>query len=173
MKKLLILLILSVLFLSGCGVYNLNYFVMPDDDEFLALIIELNTPRKICQYMEDNFTYEVHSHYAPTPYVIWKTGKADCNDYVTFAQFIANHHGYETYHLLVTFTYNDEKTKHSLGVYLENDKYNYSNCTYYCLLNATSFEDIVIHNFRPPCESEVISYEVYDYNNNLIEKVQR
>lgn len=175
MKKILIILffILLPLFLSGCGIYNLNFFVLPDDVEFLTLIDTLNTPEKICQYMLDNFTYEAHHYHAPNPYTIWSTSKVDCNDFVTFAQFIANYHGYKTYHLIVTVAYDGKVIDHSLGVYSENGKYNYSNGAYYCLLNALGFSDIVNHNFRPPCVSEVKSYEVYDYNNNLIEKVQR
>lgn len=48
MKKILVLMLITTLLLSGCGTFNLNEFVMPDDVEFLATIESLNTPEKIC-----------------------------------------------------------------------------------------------------------------------------
>ena len=60
------------MFLSGCGVFNLSNFVMTDDLEFLALVEELVTPKKIVDYMSDNFTFEQHNYYALNPYILWK-----------------------------------------------------------------------------------------------------
>ena len=70
MKKLLVLSILFIFFLSGCGLglYDLNLFTIPDDAEFLALIQELDTLERIGDYMLDNFETEPHPYITLTPY---------------------------------------------------------------------------------------------------------
>jgi len=93
MKKI-ILLILILILLTGCGIFNLNGWICPDDGEFLAVIEELDTPQKIGDYMLENFTYEAHNFYAPDPYTLWKTKKGDCNDFSTFGVFIAGNFYY-------------------------------------------------------------------------------
>jgi len=167
MKKLLILLILSTFLLSGCGIYNLNNFVLPDDSEFLALIQELDTPQKICQYMKDNFTYEFHDSYTLNPYILWQFQKGDCNDLSIFATFIANYHGYETYQ--VKIYWQDIKIKHRLAVYREI-KYSFSdNCLYFFPI-YDNFLEIV--NYDSFIQNKVWSkYIVYDYDMNIIEQV--
>ena len=116
MKKLLILLILSIFLLSGCNViYNLSNFVLPDNAEFLALVQELDTPQKIGDYMLKNFTYQLHTYYAPNPYQLWLTKNGDCNDFATFGMFIANYHGYETYLIKI---FDKTLIKHYISVYL-------------------------------------------------------
>ncbi|MCK4321992.1 hypothetical protein KAX08_05710 [candidate division WOR-3 bacterium] len=139
MKKLVLILILTV-FLSGCGIFNLNNFVMPDDMEFLAIVESLDTPQKICQYMQENFTYEYHTFYAPSPYILWKIREGDCNDFSTFAVFIADYHGYETYQIMIRFK--GTLIGHYLGVFVENG-YNYSNNRLYHPINVNTFEEVV------------------------------
>ncbi len=75
MKKYIIILILMTLTLTGCGIYNINSFVLPDDLEFIQTIEQLDTPEKICQYMKENFIYKAHYIYAPDPYTFWKIKK--------------------------------------------------------------------------------------------------
>ena len=164
MKKIILFLIL-ILFLSSCGVFNLNDFVLPDDIDFIETIETLNTPEKICAYMKDNFEYKAHAFYAPDPYTLWKTQKGDCNDFATFAIFIAHYHGYETYQIRIfyknTFSY------HVIAVFKENNKYNFSHNQGYFFVEKTTFKEIVLRYFF---NYELKSYKVFDYDMNLIEQ---
>ena len=166
MKRLLVQLMLIIFLLSGCGVYNLNNFILPDDAEFLALVQELDIPEKICQYMLDNFNYGIYPHTSFTPYQLYKMEKGDCNDFATFGMFIANYHGYETYQIIISFS--NDKYKHSLAVYKEN-KYSFSDYEIYCSARYNTFLEIVEYDcyLRDEIWS---SYIVYDYDMNIIEQ---
>jgi len=174
MKKLLILFILFSLLLSGCGLCNLNYFTLPDDTKFLALIQELDNPRKICQYMLDNFEYELHLLRPLTPYRLYLLRKGDCDDFANFAIFISNYHNYETF--LVKIHYKNCAINHCLAIYKENSLYNFSDNQYYYSINYDNFLDIVklsnqwIYNSFGYIWS---SYTVYDYDMNVIEQATR
>jgi hypothetical protein len=162
MKKIFIVLILTLL-LSGCGLYNLGGFVLPDDMEFMAVVESLDTPEKICSYMMNNFTYKAHIFFEINPYTLWKTKKGDCNDFSTFAVFAANYHGYETYQIKIIFK--DTLISHYLGVFVENSKYTSSSNRAYYKWRCESFKDIVIVHVN-----KWKSYKVFDYKNNLIEE---
>ncbi|HUV84524.1 MAG TPA: hypothetical protein VMV86_02385 [Methanosarcinales archaeon] len=155
MKKLLILILIT--FLTGCGVFNLGGFVMPDDSEFLAVVESLNTPEKICEYMEENFIYKIHRFYAPDPYTLWKLGEGDCNDFSTFAVFIADWHGYETYQIFIIFK--NTLMGHYLGVFVENEKYNYSSNKEYHPISVNTFEEIV-SDYINKCGKELFYFKV-------------
>lgn len=150
--------------LTGCGLFNLTDWVMPDDKEFIAIIETLNTPKKVCKYMEDNFEWKLHwSSYSP--YQMWlanvKFKAGDCNDMSCFAVFVAHWHGYEVYQIYIVDT---SFYSHLLGVFVENGGYTSSSNTEYYSWVCESFEDVVnIHR------NNYISYKVYDYENNLIE----
>ena len=167
MKKIALLIIVLIL-LSGCGIYNLNNFVVPDDIEFIAVIDSLNTPRKICRYMADNFEWELSLWRSYSPYKMWllntqnKTG--DCNDYSCFAVFVANWHEYETYQ--IDIVYKNHSIRHLLAVFVENDRYNYSSDAYYYSIQVNTFREIIEHH----CNAECKSYKVYDYEMRVIEK---
>ena len=135
-----IFLLILTIFLTGCGVFNLNGFIMPDDTEFLTVVESLDTPVKICEYMKENFTYKTHIFYSPDPYTLWLTQEGDCNDFSTFAVFIADWHGYETYQIDISFK--NTLMRHYLGVFVEN-KYNYSSNKAYHPISVDSFEEIV------------------------------
>jgi len=137
--KILVVFILVIL--TGCGTFNLSGFIMPDDSEFLSMVEDLDTPEKICGYMEENFTYKYHGFYAPDPYTLWKLKEGDCNDFATFAVFIADWHGYETYQIQIFFKNN--LMYHYLGVFVEDEKYNYSNNKAYHPIGVNTFEEIV------------------------------
>ena len=176
MKKLPLILILltSIILLSGCGIYNLNCFTLPDDIEFLALIQELNTPKKICQYMADNFTYELHIFNILSPYQLYITQKGDCDDFANFAIFISNYHGYETF--LVKICYKNYAINHYLAIYKENGQYNFSDNQYYFSVNYDKFSDIVLLDSQWMYISYGYTwskYIVYDYWNNIVEQVTR
>ena len=163
MKKI-ILSILILILLTGCGLYNLDNFVLPDDSEFLALIEKLNTPQKIGSYMEENFTYEFHDAYALNPYELYKLGKGDCNEFVDFGAFIANYHGYITYQLGIFY----KDFKHRIAIYKE-ENYSITNNQHYSF-GYNTFLEIV--------ETDSISrnkiwkkYIIYDYWNDIVEEV--
>lgn len=167
MKKLLIFFILLTIFLSGCGsgLYNLNYFILPDDAEFLALIQELDTPRKICQYMENNFEYEPHTFYIPDPYILWQNKKGDCNDFATFAVFVANYNDYETYQIRIFL---DSLFIHRIAIFIE-DKLSFSDNFWY-FYGFNNFKEIVKYDCY--MQNEIwLKYIVYDYDMNIIEIV--
>ncbi len=171
MKKLLVLFIIFTLFLSGCGIYNLNYFVLPDDSGFLALIEELDTPKKISDYMIENFTYEIHLLYAPNPYILWQNKKGDCDDFAHFGMFIANHHDYETF--LVKIQYEKNAVKHYIAIYKENNLYNFSDNQYYYFVGHDNFHSIVIFDSQLMYNyyGYILSrYTIYDYDMNVIEQ---
>jgi hypothetical protein len=171
MKKV-ILIVLSLILLTGCGgLYNLNDFVLPDNPEFLTLIKRLDTPEKIVDYMKYNFQYEVHVLYILTPYELYITGKGDCDDFSTFGIFVANYHGYETWQIKVF--YEDTVYNHSLAVYKEDSKYNFSDNQQYFPVNYNNFYDIVQHDSRLIYyyyDRIWTKYIVYDYRNNIVEE---
>lgn len=175
MKRILILVIL-IAFLTGCStIYDLTNFIVPDDEEFIAVIESLDTPKKICAYMDENFEWEFRV-LAYSPYQMWlenvkkiiksvlfKVG--DCNDMSCFAAFAANYHGYTIYQIRVEFK--ETLVGHFLCVFVEEGKYTYSSNTNYYPIFVDSFEDIVLHYFERATK-ELRSYKVYDYNMNLV-----
>ena len=164
MKRLLIPLILSIFLLSGCGIYNLSNFVLPDDAEFLTLVQELDTPEKIGNYMTSNFTYKYYAFYTPNPYILWQIKEGDCNDFSTFGIFIANYHRYTTYQLRLYYKY----LKHRIAIYKENNYYSITNNQYYSS-DFNSFEQIV--KVDSISRNRVwLKYTVYDYDMNIIER---
>ena len=92
MKKVILIGIIIV-FLTGCsGLYNISNFVLPNDDEFINTIKTLDTPKKICNYMENNFEYKFYPFKILTPYELFLYKKGDCNNFAIFAMFVANFH---------------------------------------------------------------------------------
>jgi len=168
MKKLILLFIIFILTisLSGCGIYNLNSFVLPDDAEFLACIQELDNPEKIGDYMLENFTYETNSILL-NPDQLFIVKKGNCDDFSFFATFIANYHNYETYQILIEFPLNiHDPQYHMIGVFKEGNYYNISENTLYIECLCENFKEIM--NFY--LYHGWISYIVYDYNMKIIEQ---
>ena len=153
--------------MSGCCLINPGELVLPDDLEFIAVISELDTPEKICQYMYCNFEIEEHPYYNVCPYDLYLTKKGDCNDYSTFAVFVAHYHGYETYQIRISFQ--GEKYQHCIAVYKE-DKYSFSDNGYYYngKYNYNSFLEIVKYESYLR-EEKWLKYKVYDYDMNVVE----
>ena len=171
MRKIILLIIALILLtgLTGCGIYNLANFVLPDDAGFMQVVESLRTPREISDYMTENFTYELHGFYAPDPYTLWKTGKGDCNDFATFGMFIANYHNYETYLLRIHFKnyYYD----HYIAIYIEGNYYNFSDNQHYFALKYSDFKNIaeLISSYMyQKCGYIYSEYIVYDYDMNIV-----
>lgn len=160
MKKV-ILLIIILIFLTGCGIFDLNNFIISDYTEFMNIVESLDTPQKIGNYMEDNFTYEVHDFYVPDPYILWKTKKGNCIDFGTFGIFIANYHGYETFQITI---FDDTLYQHFVAVYNENIWYSITDNQYYSF-GYDSFEEITeyVCDIRNKIWTK---YIVCDYWNN-------
>ena len=166
MKRILLITMVCLL-LSGCGIYNLDNFVTPNDTEFIAVVESLDTPEKIAKYMLYNFTYEIHNFYAPDPCTLWQTKKGDCNDMSTFGTWVANYHGYTTYQMKIFFK--GSQFTHYVAIYDEgNSKYSITNDQFFDFW-FYNFEDIVDYSSDLVC-SEWTSYKVFDYDNNMIEK---
>ena len=168
MKKIILLFIIGsvLILLTGCGIFNLNGWIMPDDGEFLACIGELSTPQKIGDYMLENFTYEAHNFYAPDPYTLWKTKKGDCNDMVTFSTWVADYHGYKTWQIEIF--YSGSIYKHWIAVYLE-DNYSITIVQYY-YSDFDTFKKIVEFNNKLVLYNKKWSkYIVYDYDMDIVE----
>ena len=169
MKKIFLCL-LTVCLLTGCWMpYNLSNFTVPNDKEFTEIMETLNTPERICAYMEENFEWELH-FLTYSPYRMWlanKTKAGDCNDMSCFAVFVANYHEYETYQIWVFFKH--DLISHFLGVFVEDGKYTYSNNQHYHPIYADNFREIVEHYFSYQLK-EFKSYRVYDYDNKIVEK---
>lgn len=165
MKKV-ILLIIILIFLTGCsGLYNLSLFTIPNDNGFISLIQGLDTPEKICQYMQDNFIFELNT-FLLDPYQLYVTRKGDCNDFAIFGVFFANCHNYETYQIAIFDE--DIRYNHCLAIYKENNSYNFSDNQHYFTINAINFKEIVEYDY---ClrGNKWIKYKVYDFDMNIVE----
>ena len=174
MKRLLILFILLTIFLSGCGLYNLSNFVLPNDAEFLALIQRLDTPEKICNYILYNFGDEAHALNVLTPYQLYLVEKGDCDDKANFAVCFANYHGYRTYQILIC--YSGTIFKHQIAIYEEDNGYTFSSNGYYYPVNYNNFLDIVKLNSQKIYEDYGYiwkKFTVYDYDMNIVEQVSK
>ena len=172
MKKLIILSILIIsIFLTSCTklwILNPSTITMPDDIEFINLVKQLDTPRKIADYMTDNFTYKVHLYYTPSPYTLWQIKEGDCNDFSTFACFVANYHGYTTYQILIIYKNGD----HAIAVFQDINNYGY---TFYTVLNVLNYYDFEHNSFTDICDyfgCHWTEYYVYDYSMNLVKHVK-
>lgn len=120
--------------------------------------------------MEDNFEYKV-TWTAYDPYTMWllNTKAGDCNDFATWAIFVAHYHGYEVYQIKVFADFEGWApwVYHVLGVFVEDGKFTYSNVQYYHPIYVGTFEEIVNHYIG---DRELYGFSVYDYDYNLIEK---
>ena len=121
--------------------------------------------------MKNNFSYKPHPHISLTPYQLYITRKGDCNDLSTFAIFISNWHGYETYQIEIF--YKNTTDTHMLAVYKENSIYSYSDNQHYYIKSYDNFSTIVKVNSGLKYSYYGYiwsSYTVYDYNMNIVEK---
>jgi len=167
MKRLIIVLIgICLMFLSGCGIYNLSFFTIPDDTKFLETIEKLSTPLEISDYMMRNFTYELHSLYAPDPYTLWLTKKGDCNDFSSFSTWIANYHGYETFTIQI---FDGSFFSHIIAVYNEDIWLSFTDNQYY-YFGFDNFQEIVEYDWYLQYKIWT-KFVVRDYWNNIVEEV--
>ena len=148
--------------LPGVGLYQ-------DNPEFINLVNTLDSPKKICQYMEDNFYYKeiIGPH---SPYQTYLSKEGDCGDHAVFTCAIANFHGYECYYIMMHWTCGG---CHANTVYNMGGYYTYSNNWVYYGQRFNSIEECVNH-----CASayigyfegnlsfyEVYSWDYYNYRN--------
>jgi len=164
--KKIALLIIALILLSGCGIYNLSNFVLPDDLEFLAVVESLNTPEKISEYMQENFEYKYQPLKALSPYQLWKSKYGDCNDMACFGHWVANYHGIETYQIEIKLKNSFET--HWLAVYVEGDYYSFTDNQIY-FYGYKTFREIVEKSCNDNICYEWTSYKVFDYGMKVIE----
>ncbi|MBA7569282.1 hypothetical protein ES708_11021 [subsurface metagenome] len=161
MKKIILLSVILI-FLTGCGLFNLSGWIVPDDIEFLTLVEELDTLEKIGQYMVDNFGVEKHPYATLTPYQLYITRKGDCDDFSAFARFVAYYHNVETYQILISFP---ESAWHNIAIFKEGNCYTFTENRYYFTQCHDSFSDIM----QMFISYGWTKYIVYDYWNNEVE----
>ena len=173
MKKILnsLLIIGLLILLPGCGVINICNFIMPDDLEFLETVKSLDTPKKISDYMIENFVHKAHYFIGLNPYQLYLTKKGDCNDFSLFGKFIANYHDYQVYEINII---GNSLMTHYICVYeeeLSRGKYSLTTNQYYYSRYKT-FRETVIRG-ASTVDMNWKKYIVYDYDNNIIEKGEK
>ena len=113
------------------GLVSFNGWVWPIDKEFIACIKELNTPKKISEYMSENFIHKgAYTQSFADPYKTWKTKKGNCTNFSEFGAFVANYHGYKVYQIGIKSK--ETFMKHLLTVFVEDNGLSFtSNQDYY------------------------------------------
>ena len=170
MKKVLPLtgLILIIFLLAGCGIFNLNGWLLPNDIGFMQVVENLRTPQEISDYMIENFTYEIHDFTAQTPYELYISKKGDCDEFSDFGVFFADYHGYETYQIEI---FDNTLFQHYVAVYDEGIWYSITdNQNHY--FGFDNFREIVdyVCNIRGKVW---VKYIVQDYWDNIISEVNQ
>jgi len=139
--------------LPGFGLYQ-------DDPEFVNLVNALDSPKKIVKYMEDNFNYRLI--WGPnSPYQTYLSKEGLCADYAVFACFIANFHGYECFHVGISWT---NGKSHAITVYNMGDYYTYSSVYLYFDKRFNSIEECVNHCTSTYIGYNLSFYEVYNWD---------
>ena len=180
MKKLILIvsLIVCLIVCAGCKIFDLDDWVAPDDTIFMQLVSEQDTPKKICEYME-TFEWNISLH-TYSPYEMYLANledwndTGDCDDFAAYGMYVANIHGYPTYRITMWAKFTGFYglplvLPHVMTVYIEDNKYTYSSNHLYFPIYADTFKEIIDdyeawdYNMR-----EIISWKVYDYNNNLM-----
>ncbi len=156
MKKLIMYLIVCLIVLS-CG-------CTPNLD-FEKLVMSLDTPTKIGEWLTENITYESHHLYPLTPIQLYYTGLGDCDDTAIFGMYVANLHGYTTYKIKIC--YSDTWILHMICVYDEGMLSYTDNWVY--TYGFDTFLEIVQDDDRFN-QYTWETYKVYDYDNNIIER---
>jgi len=153
------------------GLCDINNFEIPDDPEFMVTIKSLSQPWLIGWYMEQNFKYNL-SCCAKSPYLLWRIKRGDCNDFSTFAAFVAHYHNIPAWQIRIKYL--NRNIAHWLCVFEEKYKdeifYSYtsnqrfSNCIYKNI-------EILVNHYCEMHEREWISFQIYDYRMNLIKEI--
>jgi hypothetical protein len=142
----------------GMGLYQ-------GDSEFVSLLYQLDSPQKICQYMEKYFSYKLLNG-PHSPYQTYLSKEGDCCDHAIFANCLAHFHGYESNIVNIAWT---NGHSHSIVVYDMGNHYTYSSVYLYFSQSFNSIEACVNH-----CTSrfgyilsdyEVFDWDYYNYRN--------
>jgi len=159
MKKIIAILILVMIFLTGCTI--------PEDDVIL-LIPKLNTIEKISDFMHENFYYKAQLFGTKSPQRMLHLGYGDCNDYSNFAAYMAHYNGIEVWQIQITW-------KHTLMMHFVSVYYvtgNYYLMDNWRLYNKTfeTLHDAVLYDCVQQGQ-ELNHYWIYEWNLQLIEKI--
>jgi len=139
--------------ISGVGLYQ-------EDPEFVNLVYQLDSPQKICQYIEKNADYKIL--YGPhSPYQSYLSKEGDCGDAAVFTNCIAHFHGYESNYVYIEWT---NGNAHAIVVYDMGDYYTYSSVYLYFSQSFNSIEACVSHCTSTYVGYILSEYEVFDWN---------
>ena len=139
--------------ISGMGLYQ-------EDSVFVNLVYQLDNPQKICQYMEENFNYELQKG-AYSPYQTYLSKEGDCAAHAIFANRIAHFHDYESNYVSIKLT---NGYTHAIVIYDMGNHYTYSSNHLYFSQSFNSIEACVNH-----CISDfgyiLSSYDLYEWDH--------
>lgn len=168
-----VICILAMILLSGCGSFDLAGWTIPDDQEFIKLISELNTPPKIGAYMVENFTHK--ASYAPiSPYELFLSKRGDCDAFAKFGIFMAHENNIKTYEIRIF--YKGTINKHMVAVYVETKGLSVTDNRPYFNKDGNyfnTFREIVEWNYNYFQYGEWTKYKVLDYEGLMIEEGER
>lgn len=139
---------------------------MPNNIEFYELVMELDTPEKICNWLEEKITPVLHILYAPSPYDFWKLKEGNCNDYADFGRWVAAQHGIETYGVRIVFK---GIIGHAMTIYVINGKYDYQNVALYKNIQVDTFREVIDHWQTTITKRIWTRYSIHDKNNHIVE----
>jgi hypothetical protein len=163
--------ILLILLLTGCNFTNSVLPVLPDDsiipgsgmyeydEQFVAIINQLTTPQKICQYMKDNFTYDVSFNAISSPYEFYLEKRGACGDYSNFAAFVAYYHGYQAYQITIRYYFSEKS--HRIAAYKMSNSYTYSDNSRYINESFPNFREIVV-------DDQTYHYNLYAWSDYTV-----
>lgn len=142
----------------GMGLYQ-------EDSEFVNLAYQLDSPKKICQYMEKYIDYNKLNG-PHSPYQTYLSKEGDCGDHAVFANNIAHFHGYESNYVSIDWT---NGHSHAIVAYDMGDHYTYSSNHLYfsqsfnsvlaCVNHCTSRFGYILSNYK------VFDWDYYNYRN--------
>ncbi|MFC1517370.1 transglutaminase-like domain-containing protein [Candidatus Margulisiibacteriota bacterium] len=157
--RIIIILILLVLFISGCAEMNRNLYdpkeveSVKDLSSFEEVVTKLDTPEKVYEWMRINFSYVPDDSYDDefrAPQTTFGLRYGDCDDYALFAEYVLKEHGYET-EIISVFS----ATKgHTVCVWKDNNKkYNH--------LSNSDLRKISVKKLEKIAEDVYADWKVY------------
>lgn len=107
--------------LNSAGTNN-DKTVQAGDQEFNALVEQLNSPSKVAAYITDNLTViEKESQTAMAPNELYSKRSGGPQDIAVFSAFVLDHHSYETGVLEYAWTENGTRRYRAVAVFRDGD----------------------------------------------------
>ena len=137
--------------------------VVEKSDNFTETVALLDTPEKLVDFMNKNFSYEYHEGHISYPVEeFFHIRKGDCKDFVTFSSYILEQQGYEA--KIVFFRHIKDGTEggHAVTLFRDKDgklKYIQSQLKGFVALEVESIEDCLIQE-EERLDARVLSYGI-------------